>query len=87
MKATYQGVMMEGTPKEINDLMVLIDARKQPWKPNWTTYSGNNPPWMTVFPAQTGGYGYISTNTGTNYSTFKFLKNGNEVLGFSTEHD
>lgn len=37
MKAAYQTVTMEGTPKEIHELMKLLDERvKKPWY--WETH-------------------------------------------------
>lgn len=70
MKATYNGITMEGTPSEIAELKRLIDAQYKvtytqpytpfvPWKPQTNTYT-------TTYGPTGGGITWTSTNTNGN---------------------
>lgn len=70
MKATYKGVSMEGTPKEIHELKRLMDDTeldKSKYKTPYNPYT----PWVKYIPGTWYG-GYTMTNsilTTTNSSS------------------
>lgn len=83
MKATYQGVTMEGTPKEIDELVKLLDERTEkkawipyvdktqphPWYPGKPYVgTGNPPPTFVGAPLVTDG-GYATWTGGTTNKT------------------
>lgn len=79
MKATYNGITMEGSPKEIAELKRLLDEQYKitytqpytpfvPWKPstNWTT--GVTP------------YTYYGqTNAGVTWTTYNANNTGDDI--------
>lgn len=83
MKATYNGITMEGTPKEIAELKQLLDDQ---WKKRINTkppYNPYQPPYQPFYPGTwigTGTYTVPNASTVTSWNStgddVRIRKNG-----------
>lgn len=77
MKATYYGVTMEGTPKEIHELMRLIEAQHKTKSWDYPNPYMKPYPWFGIYPPTTTG-GYVPAMTGiTSNNTTKTYYSAN----------
>lgn len=83
MKATYNGITMEGTPKEIAELKQLLDDQ---WKKRINTKPPYNPnPYQSPYqPFYPGTWIGTATYTVPNTSTVTSWNNSNDVWTTNT---